>query len=213
MSTPSKIIEYHLPRIIDRPLNELDLKPSQLLILAAIDLHPSQPILIDMDNTTLDYVSKARKNLLDRYGTDIDLSKHRSHRLQDSFPEFKKEIHEVLSEPGFYKELPEFPYAREAILTMTALGLCPVFCTTSYRSNPTCIEDKLAYGRDLGIPVLVSDDKTKEAGSMLIEDDPSLVGKRLSVDLLVLYTQKSNIHCDSPRIDSWRDIIQVLRYL
>lgn len=114
----------------------------------------------------------------------------------------------VMNEPGFYAHLLPVPGALEAILAMQAIGIDVALCTSPWLSNPTCASDKLSWvERHLGEPMasstIITRDKTRVAGDILIDDNPMVRGRRDPEWTLIRFTYHYNRHLEGLRIDHW----------
>jgi len=90
---------------------------------------------------------------------------------------------EVMSQPGFFRDLPPMPGAVEAVKEMKAEGFAVFICTSPLPSNPTCCQDKIEWvtkhlgcvGMDI-MSMVMTRDKCLVQGDVLIDDKPQITG-------------------------------------
>lgn len=134
-------------------------------------------------------------------------------------PEVSAAINVVMDEPDFYLNIPVMPGAIEAMKTLTDAGFDVAVCTAPWPTNPTCASQKYAwllnhgtalfgeeFGRQLVQNAVLTRDKTRVIGDVLIDDKPSITGANATPLWRHIYmTYPYNRDLLGPRIDSWVD--------
>jgi len=109
-------------------------------------------------------------------------------------PELRDAAIAVMSQPGFFRDLPPMEGAIKAVEEMIERGFSVLICTSPLPSNPTCPQDKIEWVRkhlghidfrDPGVKskrldaqdiIVMTRDKTFVAGDVLIDDKPLIQG-------------------------------------
>eukprot|EP00182_Erythrolobus_australicus_P003166 CAMPEP_0185841930 /NCGR_PEP_ID=MMETSP1353-20130828/18150_1 /TAXON_ID=1077150 /ORGANISM="Erythrolobus australicus, Strain CCMP3124" /LENGTH=227 /DNA_ID=CAMNT_0028541423 /DNA_START=15 /DNA_END=698 /DNA_ORIENTATION=+ len=142
-------------------------------------------VLIDMDNTLVDFDSEfAKRWVKERPGDSVGRIKSRLHfELEENFPaELRPLAEKIMGTPGFYIEFAPQPGAIEAVRAMTAAGLNVVFCTAPHPLQyETCVQEKFAWvrrhlGEEYLSQLIITRDKTLVKGAVLIDDKPRVTG-------------------------------------
>ena len=105
-------------------------------------------------------------------------------------PELRNAALKVMSQPGFFKDLPPMEGAIKAVEEMVERGFAILICTSPLPSNPTCPQDKVEWVRkhlghiefrqpgdakkrlDPQDIIVMTRDKTFVMGDVLIDDKP-----------------------------------------
>jgi len=162
--------------------------------LVANELSPTT-VLLDMDGVIVDWDAGFRRAWA-RFGHDpskIDRSK--SYAMEECVaPELKSAAIAVMSQPGFFQDLPPMEGAVKAVEEMVERGFSVLICTSPLPCNPTCPQDKIEWVRrhlghiEFRQPadatkrleahdiVVMTRDKTFVAGDVLIDDKPVIRG-------------------------------------
>ncbi|WP_142060154.1 hypothetical protein [Pseudarthrobacter sp. B4EP4b] len=121
----------------------------------------------------------------------------------------------VLDEPGFFAGMLPVKGALAAVEEMLAAGVDVALCTSPWLSNATCASDKLRWvqrylGPAMAEATVITRDKTRVRGDVLIDDKPFVTGQAQPEWDLVRFTYHYNRHLPGPRIDGWSDWQPVL---
>ncbi|MFE1168454.1 hypothetical protein [Nocardiopsis sp. NPDC058789] len=114
----------------------------------------------------------------------------------------------VLDEPGFFAALEPVPGGVEAVGEMVRAGIDVAVCTSPWLSNPTCASDKLLWvqehlGPELANNTVITRDKSRVLGDVLIDDKPEVTGAVQPQWSLLRFTRHYNRLLEGPRIDDW----------
>lgn len=123
-------------------------------------------------------------------------------------PERRHATAAVLDEPGFFAELEPVVGAIEAIRDMQGMGMDVALCTSPWLSNPTCASDKFRWvqrhlGSEMAEATVVTRDKTRVRGDVLIDDKPDIKGRTEPEWDLIRFTYHYNRNLPGPRIQGW----------
>ncbi len=123
--------------------------------------------------------------------------------------------HAIMDRPGFYRDLAPIPGGADALNTMLDLGIDAVVCTSPWPSNATCASDKLTWldthiGHGWSSRAIITKDKTRVRGDILIDDRPNVSGAENPTWEQVYFTQSYNRDCAGRRIDSWAEWADVI---
>lgn len=177
--------------------------------------HPTARIvLVDMDNTIVDYDTEFARRWLQLYPNDSTerIRRRQFFEMEKNFPpNLQADVKRVIAQPDFFRSLKPYDGAIEALREMHAVGLHVMLCTSpSLFQMETCAAGKYAWVREyLGeewMPRLViTRDKTVVRGRVLIDDKPVMRGACERPEWTqVLFEQPYNVKVDKPRIKSWR---------
>lgn len=181
-----------------------------------------QPLLIlaDMDGCTSEWAGGIEQTLDSRgYGTHfLDWSRWEGVR-HDATVLQRLAFASAMATPGFYRHLEPIPGAAKALNGMLAAGHEVLLCSTPDKTNPSCPTDKRDWaeehlGAGWGERLILSHDKTLIHGDILIDDKPTITGRRPPSWEHVLFHQEYNAHItDRRRITDWNDWEAVLQCL
>jgi 5'-nucleotidase len=122
---------------------------------------------------------------------------------------------DVLSEPGFFADLPLMPDALAGWERLLSAGYTPRICSSPLDQNPTCTEDKKSwlaenlspyFGSEVVDNAIITHDKAAEGGIALIDDKPRISGsERASWQHVVFGRPYNAAVANQPRLDGWLD--------
>ncbi len=168
----------------------------------------ARTVLIDLDSTLVDFEGPIRRALAERgiAYADPSLDFYADKRYDD--PEVVALIKSVQNSQGFFRNLEPLHGAVEIWAHLQENGFHPRICSKPLRSNPWCVEEKLAavdhyFGPHAADDAYIGRDKESEAGIALIDDRPELTDGMYW--RRVIYTQPWNAHEEGLRIESWSD--------
>lgn len=182
-------------------------------------------VLIDMDNTLVDYDKEFGKRMKQRSAgktsEDIDaiLQTRQQFEVEKNFPaDLQTLVKGVMNQQDFFHVLQPFPGAIKALREMDDAGLHVKLCTSpslfQYESSARC---KYAWvrqwlGEDWMSRLVITRDKTVVRGRVLIDDKPVIRGACVNPEWAhVVYTMPYNATIDDrPRISDWSNWRSVL---
>jgi 5'-nucleotidase len=109
-------------------------------------------------------------------------------------PKLRNAALTVMSQPGFFRDLPPMEGAIKAVEEMIELGFSVLICTSPLPSNPTCPQDKIDWVRrhlghiefrqpgdatkrvDAQDIIVMTRDKTFVMGDVIFDDKPVITG-------------------------------------
>ena len=175
-------------------------------------------VLVDQDQTLADFGDGFDRRFLAAH-PDAPLAPRAeatSYWIEDSYPaEWHQRIREVVTWPGFFRDLPLLPGAREAMEQMLDDGHDVRICTAPVRSYRHCVREKYEWVEEhLGLHwterMIVTRDKTLVTGDVLIDDKPEVVGA-LSTPTWThtYYGTGYNRHLPGRHLDwsTWREVL------
>lgn len=171
-------------------------------------------ILVDMDGVLCWWEKHLIKRMNELYpdfpmfefGTRTEESAHVINGLYET-----PEMQSVLAEDGFYYALEPIDGAKEALLEMEKLGYDVAICTAPSIRNKTCASDKYNwvikhYGESWANRVIVTRDKTRVHGDILIDDKSQVRGAQHPSWTHVVFDQSYNrADLNRPRMNGWAD--------
>ncbi len=181
----------------------------------------TQPlILIDMDNTIVDFDSRFHEHLIPLVPKEIiDVWDKSNYWIEDSFPpEYHQLIHTILSEKGFFLNMDPIKGALEGLKEMQREGMNVIICTSPHKDSIHCIDEKREWvnqylGDKFAKEMIFSYDKTEVAGDILVDDRTDLIskGKHHPTWTQVLFAAEHNRNFDAPyRLKDWKDWREVI---
>ena len=192
-------------------------------------------VLIDMDDTIVDYTGGMLKTLKpyveiimsnvekeSRHYDAFHSVEHKNVNLdrldRDNFytimsqPDNYKLLVDLHSQPGYFYNLKPIPGSLDAIRTMFELGWYVFFCSHPNETSDTCHSDKARWLKDhLGMEacknLILTQDKTLIYGHVLIDDKVNIKGLREPYWKHLLYTNPGNedVTVTKPRLFDWTD--------
>jgi len=144
-----------------------------------------QRVLVDMDNTLVDWDSEFVRRWNQIY--DQDISEHilnREHyEIEKNFDhKLAKKVLNVVASPGFYASLKPFRGAVDALREMVDNGIDVLLVTAPHPSCAArCAAEKFQWvskhlGDDWHARLIIARDKTHVSGDYLIDDKPRITG-------------------------------------
>jgi len=175
-------------------------------------------ILLDQDGVLADFEDGFRSIWQIRMGHEFPAllpAARRSFYVDDDYPAHHVPmLEQIMTEQGFYRNLPLMPGAVEAIRILQSLGHEVVICTSPHSQNRFCIQEKLEWVEEhLGIEfvrkVIIAKDKTLVHGDVLIDDRPQITGICQPTWRHILYDQPYNRSSATPRVtwDNWQTVL------
>jgi 5'-nucleotidase len=172
-------------------------------------------VLVDMDNTIVDYSSEMAKQLRLVYNDNGITADN-----WDSLPysDLSARRREIQSEDGFFLRLPPIEGAIAALKEMESTSKYDIFIVSSPTiRGGTCHSDKCKWllqhlGMSFARNLVLTKDKTLVHGDVLIDDKPIVSGVVTDMSWrLVTFAQPYNAGIDGRvYLSDWRDWQQVI---
>eukprot|EP00921_Rhytidocystis_pertsovi_P004836 GHVQ01008408.1.p2 GENE.GHVQ01008408.1~~GHVQ01008408.1.p2 ORF type:complete len:273 (+),score=23.30 GHVQ01008408.1:423-1241(+) len=180
-----------------------------------------QVVLIDMDNTLVDWDSQFY-SLMSRLHPRVpllSLDKRLNWSIQDNYPsEHESAILALTDEPEFWRTMPPMDGGVDAVKSMAARGLSVYIVSTPDPIHTSrCAKEKFDWiechlGSKWKSRVILASDKTLIRGDILIDDKPSVChGSHDPAWIHVLFHHAYNKkETEKPRVIKWDNWWQVL---
>lgn len=135
-------------------------------------------ILIDMDGV----LANMEKGFYDTWRTkhpglvSVHPEARTDHDLRKDYADYSPTlIYDILGGPGFFRNLEPYQEGIAAVKEMLEMDLDPTICTAHMSYSTTCPMEKLEWieehlGREWIKRVIITKDKTKVVGKVLIDD-------------------------------------------
>ncbi|MFT6632351.1 MAG: 5'-nucleotidase [Bacteriovoracaceae bacterium] len=172
-------------------------------------------ILIDMDNTMVDfdseYISRMEKKGIKNIKKTII---HREKfEIEDNLSDsLRSDSNSVIGERGFFADLKPFHGSIQVINELME-EFNVYFCTSPHKLNiKSCIFEKLSwiaenFGDDAMKKVIITFDKTIIDADWLIDDKPIISGANINPSWEhIVFNQPYNLNTSGPRVMNWFDI-------
>jgi 5'-nucleotidase len=169
-------------------------------------------ILVDMDGPLADFEKGFLKQWQIVFPNErfIPLEERTTFRIQDQYGlKLHDKIRAVYSAPGFYRQLPIIPGAKEALTQLTEKGHNLRICTSPLTEYKNCVLEKYQWveenlGSSFIKRIIVTKDKTLIRGDLLIDDNPTITGVYSPVWEHILFDKPYNrAPKHDKRLDDW----------
>lgn len=126
-------------------------------------------------------------------------------------------VDEITQTPGFYRNLPLLPGAKQALKEMLDAGYEVRIVTSPWVSNPTCASDKMAWvvehlGSHWAQRLIITNDKTFVRGDFLFDDKPEVKGSLKPTWEHILVDSPLNLETKNRRrvrsLANWREAVE-----
>ena len=173
-------------------------------------------ILVDMDNTIVDYSTPIAEELLCKTGVDATYDNWTF--FTENNNELKKIQKDKQKEDGFFYSLKPIKGALDALREMEEMGFTVFIVSSPSVSSDTCHSDKVRWlkkylGEEWARRLVLTKDKTIIYGHVLIDDriDVNGVCDGHRPWLHILFTQHYNVQItDKPHIKGWNNWIETI---
>lgn len=175
-------------------------------------------VLLDQDGVLADFEGGFVNAWSNTFGNipAIPIDARRNFRVRDDYPpHLQRDVIELYSSPGFFRNLPPVRGAIESAHEMLTIGIDVRICTSAIDEYENCVLEKYEWverhlGRNFTQRIVLTKDKTIVAGDWLIDDKPAVTGSCLPVWKHVLFDAPYNRSVtDRPRVtwENWRSVI------
>ena len=174
-------------------------------------------ILIDMDNSLVDWDAGFKKHWAGRCSIDREKSFFMANCVE---PEFFNDVSLVDHAQGFFLNLPPMEGGIDAVHEMASMGLNVFIVTSAIMTSPFSAQEKIEwvrkyFGNLLLNKMIMLEDKTKAKGDILIDDKPldelAPGGKHTSATWKqVVFDQPYNRNTNIPRITHWNEWKEII---
>lgn len=188
--------------------------------LTAVTAAAPPIILLDMDNTLVDWDGEFVRRWMARFPDEPPLGLH-----QRAFFEMERNFEEnqvpavlsIMAEPGLYESLIPYPGALDAVRGMQQRGWVVRLVTAPHPSCfASCAKEKMIWterhlGADFCRKVVLTSDKTLVRGDVLVDDKPHQTGDVAEPEWShLVYRQKYNATAaggegQPPQLERWED--------
>lgn len=178
-------------------------------------------ILVDMDGVIVDTMAGFNKEFSRRFPQIpvIPLEEIREFYLERQYsPEHSSNIHQIWATPGFFAGLLPIPGSIAALHELVNQADVAI-CTSPFTESKTCAQEKWQWveqylGKEWLKRLIITKDKTRVYGNILIDDKPQITGAKESPFWEhVLYTQPWNKNIQEKRRLTWQNYKEVLTEL
>jgi 5'-nucleotidase len=174
-------------------------------------------VLVDMDGVIADFDAAFDAVWRGRYPNRKPSESAWEHqRIVDRYPEeYRADIYEVLTAPGFTRNMPEVEGAVDGVRSMQAAGLEVYICTSPLSNYSNNVPEKFGWVEEhLGSAwtkrLVITKDKTVVRGRYLIDDAPVVRGALDPEWEHIIYGRSYNRHIVNSRRLSWNNWKDVL---
>jgi len=175
-------------------------------------------ILVDLDDVLADLERGFFEKWRARFpNLEYILPQNRTiYDMKKQYPaEYNPLIETVLSEEGFYRELPPMVDGINAIVEMDEEGHNVFIVTSPLKNYQNCVNEKYDWvdqylGSDWVRKIILTADKTVVHGNYLIDDKPEITGKMAPVWEHIIYDTPYNRHITDKKRLTWQNWREVL---
>jgi len=173
-------------------------------------------ILVDQDGVIANFEDGLIRGLMDRNITPIPLKERRNFKAKDDYPyELSQTINEIITSPGFYRNLNPLEGAIQSLKELASLGHEVFVCTSPLGTYDNCVLEKYHWvekhiGGNWINRLILTKDKTLINGDILIDDNPLIKGVAKPSWKQVIYDQPYNKHIECKKRFSWDMGIETL---
>lgn len=176
-------------------------------------------ILVDMDGVIVDFEAwfLARWQALHPDKPYIEIKNRTLFYVSDEYPiEYRKFVHAILQEKGFFENMPPVPGGIQALREMEQLGWEVFICTSPLIRYENCVVEKFAWvekhlGAEWVGKLILTSDKTIIQGDFLIDDNPKITGAESNPTWEhLVYAQAYNRQVQNRRRltwDNWKTVL------
>ena len=173
-------------------------------------------LLLDMDNTIVDYSSPIAQALSEKSGCEVTYNNWTN--ITENDKEMKELQKDKQKEDGFFFSLKPIKGALSALKEMEEMGFTIFIVSSPSISSDTCHSDKVRWlkqylGDDWARKLVLTKDKTIIYGHILVDDRVDINGvcNGRRPWKHVLFTQHYNSHItDKPHIKGWDNWIETI---
>jgi 5'-nucleotidase len=175
-------------------------------------------ILVDMDGVLADFEGGFLKLWKQAYPHKpyIPVENRNVFYITDQYPqEWRADIHQIFTQPNFFRNLEPIPGGREALSVMKALGLEVFICTSPLEEYRHCVLEKYEWVNEYLGPewiekIILTRDKTLVNADILIDDRPELPGVDTPTWEHILFEAAYNDNLPEKRRLNWQSWRSVL---
>jgi 5'-nucleotidase len=177
-------------------------------------------ILFDMDGVFVDTIGGFNKRWQERFPDVpyVPYEKVSAFYIDELYPEEHREkVSQIWGSEGFFYGLKPIPGAFEAMEEIKRKVKDVAICTSPYESK-YCFGEKWEWVRenmdkDWLKRLIITKDKTRVCGDILIDDKPKITGFRIPSWEHVIYTHPCNVEVNGKRRltwDNWKEVLTEL---
>lgn len=170
-------------------------------------------ILLDQDGVLADFERGFRDAWNMRYADLMPAlapADRKSFHLREDYPaRLYDAVRSIYEAPGFYRDLPPMPDAREGVRGLLEEGHDVRVCTSPLTFWRNCVPEKYEWverhlGADFLPRLIVTKDKTLVRGHVLVDDKPRVDGAEMPLWHHVIFDAPYNASVTGPRM-TWRN--------
>jgi 5'-nucleotidase len=170
--------------------------------------------LIDKDNVLADWDGALERVLREEFPEIrvVPPQQKKKFYLEENYPEeARPTIRGIYQAQFFYRDLPPFPGAVNALHTLLELGHEVRICTSLIPAYRYCVGEGFEWverhlGSDWVNRIIIAKDKTLIRGDILVDDKASVTGAHQPNWEHVIFSHPSNLDVQGKRrLESWKD--------